>query len=692
MKKIILLLTVLAGATSVIAQKAVSIESLLKELVDRDEIARFPDPAYSCKQFSSYDRGTVAENAPGWFANDDRSMFIRVEKDRGRREFVMMDTAGPGAVVRFWMTFAGNGAGRGILRIYIDDCSKPAIEGRALDIVSGTLVAAAPLAASVPESAPYDNRGHSLYFPLPYAKSCKITYESEHLYEDDPGARRGESEAVYYNINYRTYEQGTTVIPYSLSEMKKNKPLIDRVQKQLQLKDRGIDRLKLSVLPMNVTLRAGESRSFVISGANAIRQLHMELNAGDRKQALRSTVIEMIFDGEKTVWSPAGDFYGCGYESVSTSTWYTQVEKDGAMDAFWVMPFRNECVITLHNLGNQEVQVLNAFAACNKWKWDNRSMHFGTAWQQYTRIHAGPEEEAQDVNFVALKGKGVFVGDGVVLYNTAAAWWGEGDEKVYVDGKTFPSHIGTGSEDYYGYAWGRPEIFTGHPFIAQPSGAGNNLAGYTVNTRLRGLDGIPFTQSIRFDMELWHHRAKTRVNYAPVAYWYLLPGGQKLTKEDLSGAKAPVAVRRSDVYSNKLKPSIEGENMIPGQIPVGVTEFQTNFRTIWSEGMQMYWKEIETGAKATFEFESDFEGDYNVSALFTVAPDYGIFNIFLNDCIIAENLDLYRAAIAVSTIDMGKGSLRRGKNTLGVELVQYPKGFGKSCFGIDRLIFEKSNP
>ena len=41
---------------------------------------------------------------------------------------------------------------------------------------------------------------------------------------------------------------------------------------------------------------------------------------------------------------------------------------------------------------------------------------------------------------------------------------GEGDEKVYVDGETFPSHFGTGTEDYYGYAWGRYEPWINHPF------------------------------------------------------------------------------------------------------------------------------------------------------------------------------------------------------------------------------------
>ena len=39
---------------------------------------------------------------------------------------------------------------------------------------------------------------------------------------------------------------------------------------------------------------------------------------------------------------------------------------------------------------------------------------------------------------------------------SAGGWWGEGDEKFFVDGEKFPSTFGTGSEDYFGYAWCHP--------------------------------------------------------------------------------------------------------------------------------------------------------------------------------------------------------------------------------------------
>jgi len=692
MKRQIVIAIFIAGSfliSSILrAQKPISVETLLKEMVDRDERARFPDPAFTCKQFSSYDRTTVAKDKPGWFANWDRSMFIRVDKNNGRKEFVMMDAEGPGSIVRFWMTFAGNKAGLGTLRIYIDDYQQPVIQGRAFDVLSGTVVTTAPLATAVSKLSPYEYAGHNLYFPIPYAKSCKVTYESENLYEDDPGAKRGETEAVYYNINYRTYKKGTPVISYSDAEMKKNQNLISIIQKQLKEKDRSISNIKLKRISLDCDLQPGENKSFSIQAMNAIRQLTMQLQATNQEQALRSTIISISFDGEKTVWTPVGDFFGIGYKPLYTSTWYTQVEKSGSMSAFWVMPFEKECTITLSNLGDQKVSI-QASADYGKWKWDNRSMHFGSTWQQYTHVFPGPEDMALDLNFASLEGKGIYMGDGVTLFNTAYAWWGEGDEKVYVDGEKFPSHIGTGSEDYYGYAWCRSEVFTDHPFIAQPIGSGNFTPDYTVNTRYRSLDAIPFTQSIQFDMELWHW-ANTLINYAPVSYWYMIPGGKKLTKEDVDGAKERVALKRSDIYSSQLELSVEAENIVALNIPNEKLEFQKNFKGVyWSGGMQLYWKDISKGDKADFEFECLLPGSYNFVGIFTIAPDYGKFNIYINGKIIGANLDLNHIVIATKRFKLGSSDLKAGKNIFTVELIDYAKGFNKSCFGIDKLIFEK---
>ena len=73
-------LLVMLATLPVWAEPAVSLESLLSEMIDRERIATVPAPHYVCRQFSSYDRDTVGKDQPGWFANWDRSQFVRVEE------------------------------------------------------------------------------------------------------------------------------------------------------------------------------------------------------------------------------------------------------------------------------------------------------------------------------------------------------------------------------------------------------------------------------------------------------------------------------------------------------------------------------------------------------------------------------------------------------------------------------------
>jgi hypothetical protein len=104
--------------------------------------------------------------------------------------------------------------------------------------------------------------------------------------------------------------------------------------------------------------------------------------------------------------------------------------------------------------------------------------------------------------------------------------------------------------------------------------------------------------------------------------------------------------------------------------------------------MQIYWRGIEKGNKADFEFESAFTGPYHFTGIFTIAPDYGFFNLYMNGQLIISNLDLYHPSVNVREIPVGNVNLKAGKNIFTVELVEYPKGLNNSCFGIDKLIFK----
>ena len=111
----------LCGFGLCIGADTITFESLLNEMVDRESITRFPEPSYTCRQFSSYDRDSVGPDKKGWFANWDRSQFVRVEDNNGRKEYILMDAEGAGAVVRFWGTWHGPAGGtfsNGMMRCF----------------------------------------------------------------------------------------------------------------------------------------------------------------------------------------------------------------------------------------------------------------------------------------------------------------------------------------------------------------------------------------------------------------------------------------------------------------------------------------------------------------------------------------------------------------------------------------------
>lgn len=672
-------------------QKPVTLESLLDEMVNRDVLAQFPDPPFILAQFSSYDRATVAPGDPSWFANWDRTMFIRTDTIDGRVEYVMFDANGPGAIVRFWMTFAGENSGLGTMRIYFDNQPQPTIEGTAFDILSGGQLIGEPLSSSVSDSTKYEHRGHNLYLPLPYGRHCKVTYQSENI--KDAGAKTG-GEAVYYNINYRTYSKGTKVETFSNDVLKNAAGTLEKVQTLLAQRNRGLDQLTTGTTRLEGVIEPGASLVTQLTGTKSVRAIKMTVSPDINPQALRTTIIEMTFDGQRTVWCPVGDFFGTGYQLRHSNTWYTAVDPNGSLAAYWVMPFKKDAEIKIYNLGSEAVGIDAVEIIHTSWKWNNRSMHFGASWHQFTHLHTGEMKNNEgkgdpfDINYVTLTGKGVFVGDAITLYNTVYAWWGEGDEKIYVDGESFPSHIGTGTEDYYGYAWCRPEKFSNHPYIAQPDGSGNFWPGYTVNIRHRGLDGIPFNRSLQVDMEMWHWTRAT-INFAPVSFWYVMPNGKSNIVPDIEGAKALVAIKRTDIISPYIKNNrMEAESMVLVENTGGNFRYQNSVERGWSDNMQVFWSNGNPGDKLILAFFSENEGSVELTGHFTLAPDYGAFSLKINGKPAPSVINLYSEQLTTREINLGKHQLLKGENTIEVTITQSSPDPSKAFFGFDYLDFK----
>ena len=670
----------------------ISFESLLEEMVDRDCLGRLPSPAYTCRQFSSYDRNSIEPGSATWWANWDRSYFVRVEDNNGRKEHVLMDADGPGVIVRFWATWHGPGGGEfsnGTLRVYIDKKAEPVIEGPMADLISGGKLVGEPLSRGVSPETAFRHRGHNLYLPIPYAEHCQVTYETKSFI--DKGARKGE--ALYYQINYRSYDKPANVESFTRNSIERARSTLNRVQRMLGQNERtGLDRAKVDTLEGSIA--PSKERTITIKGQKAIRFLEFQLQADDLIQALRSTIIKIEFDGNATLWCPIGDFFGTGYHIRPHATWYTNISSDNTLSCYWIMPFKNQAKIQLLNLGSQPVRITRGRILSGPWDWDDRSCYFHAAWKQWAGIETQSNEKAKDrgafdLNWITVEGRGLYVGDVLTLFNTANTWWGEGDEKIYVDGESFPSHIGTGTEDYYGYAWCKPNFFES-AFHAQPSGDGNLKPGFTVNARYRCLDAIPFDKSIRFDMELWHW-ARTTMNYAPATFWYARPGATWDVMPNPTEAKRLVPRSVEDIIKPRLvKNAIEGETLPIVQRSGGITEIQNIPRFRWSNNRQLWWRNAKKQDELVMEFTVEQAGDYDVAIGITRAVDYGIVRIDVNSQTMADSLDLYNPTVVAAEVKLGECNLHRGKNSLKVTILgANPSAVKSHMFGLDYVLVRK---
>lgn len=548
--RIIILLSLFAAVfLTAGCRNDVTLKSLLAAMADRDQLTRFPDPAYCLKQFSSYNPKSVSPGIGGWFANRDMSHFLRIENGNGRREFVLFDTDGPGVIVRWWMTFYK--AQNGIIRVYIDHQKSPVIQGTPAGILSGTMLAPPPFAVSVQKGAPLGEEGrdydHNFYLPIPFSAHCKITYECDSLrilydYEGTPEPEGYYWPDVFYNINYRIYTPGTRVESFSPDILRWTRDDLERAaiallnSQPIPSQEDHFDRI---LAPGDSLVLDYRRRDYAIS------RITVAIEPGNLPQAYRSTVLKASFDGIQTIWAPAGEFFGTGYSGKPFRTWMNTGSENGSLESCWLMPFREHGRLTWINYGSDTVRLLGS-VGMDPYRWSGNSMYFGTTWHEYYRIPTrDPKGEPCDLNFADINGQGVYVGDQVDLFNNTFEWWGEGDEKISVDGEPFPSSFGTGSEDYYGYSFGRPEPFS-HPFVAQPVGTGNTDWGITVNMRHRSLDAIPFHQSISANIELWHW-ASVEINYALTSRFYVRPPSGININPDPESVRHPVALKKGDL-------------------------------------------------------------------------------------------------------------------------------------------------
>lgn len=501
--------------------KKITIDTLLREMSNRDYMAEYPEPVFKLKQESSYNRASVSpKDSMGWFMNNDFNSkptdrnFLRIDTINGNKEWVLMDHNAPGVIVRTWMPFSKPDVSDtdAIIRVYLDGSSAPVIEGNMMEVFNGDGFIPYPFAHKSLRSA-------VSFFPIPYSKSCKVTTSKC---------------PSFYQITYREYPVGTDIKTFTMQDFERSKDLIAETSEILLY---GDGEKLLSVddkYSSDVLLKKGKSVDIdLVSENSAISCIKIKMNPKLLCDStfLRNIFLAISFDGVRTVYSNFSDFWGCGVGLNPFQDRYREVLGTGVFFCKWVMPFKDSARITLLNNSSIDFNV-DLSVSYKDYEWTENTMYFHSSCKYDSDVHTRP---FSDWNYISIKGKGVYVGDALTIFNPVERWWGEGDEKIWVDNDSFPSLFGTGTEDYYGYSWGGISTdFYEHPFHAQPASnrynklnrkyniKEKNTQGYSTEVRVRALDGIVFNNSLKLDMEVWSW-TDCVMEYSVGTYWYELP-------------------------------------------------------------------------------------------------------------------------------------------------------------------------
>jgi hypothetical protein len=351
------------------------------------------------------------------------------------------------------------------------------------------------------------------------------------------------------------------------------------------------------------------------------------------------------------------------------------VDESGLMTSRLLMPFQRSIDLNVTNAGTVPYTV-ELDAQVGPRTWSERDYYLRAQWGTLTR-EAWPHF---DVTFLQTTGEGKLVGSVYELANPVLVWWGEGDQKVFIDAEGFPSSFGTGTEDDYGFAYGHNGRFV-RPFHAQTRVDGPWSGGHISLNRWYVLDAMPFRRAIRFDQEIWHWMP-SRPTWAHVVYWYVRPGSPGPEAVDRT-ALAPVDL---GIRENMLEP-YEGENLT----------FTVTGGTAGAERLancagahHLVWRDADPGDRLVVQFEVPEAGRYSVELNLAMSTDYGRHRLSINGVPAEiEEVDSYSAQLYWQHPVLGVFDLNEGENTLEVVALEPNPATAGNLFGLDYVFLTR---
>ena len=405
---------------------------------------------------------------------------------------------------------------------------------------------------------------------------------------------------------------------------------------------------------------------------------------------------EMLFriywDGRKRpgVETPLGDFFANSFGKRSEVISLPVIVEDAdSYNCFWHMPFRKSARIEIVNQSQKPISLL--YYNIDWIKKESIPEDAPYFYAQYRQEY--PVQKGQDYVLLDTKGKGHYVGTVLSVRTRSPSWFGEGDEKIYIDGEEKASIWGTGTEDYFLSAWGLKTTSTpyfGVPYFDQWGIVGGHTSAYRwhINDPLVFNKGIKVTfehygwmspdENPDYKEHSWNERED---DYSSVAFWYQ-------TGEPTFEARAPHARQRKLPNLDRIIPARDyTDAQYHGQGNATKQNLQ-----IYSNGHLLYTPQKKEKAWIEIPFEINEKKPQRLVLVMTRSYDFGKYQAYLDGIKLGDVMDLYSEEIKSQEFHLLDFWPEQGKYILRLECVgKNPKSTGY-YLGIESVRLRQRRP
>ncbi len=402
-------------------------------------------------------------------------------------------------------------------------------------------------------------------------------------------------------------------------------------------------------------------------------------------------LLRMYWDSSDrpAVEAPVGDFFANSFGKRSEVISLPVIVEDAdSYNCFWHMPFRRNAKIEIVNQSDKPISLLYYNIDWIKKDIGSDTPYF---YAQYRQEY--PTVNGRDYVVLDTKGKGHFVGMVLSVRTRSPAWFGEGDEKIYIDGEEKASIWGTGTEDYFLSAWGLRTTSTpyfGVPYFDEWGIVGGHTSAYRWHIN----DPVVFNTGIRVEFEhygwiapdenpeykstSWNERED---DYSSVAFWYQ--------------AGTPTFAARAPHVKQRMLPNID--RIIPAKVFAdakhhGAGTAVAQSLSIYPDGHLLYRAPDASDAWLEVPFEIEKKEPKRLLLVMTKSYDFGRYQAYLNGVKLGGLMDLYSEEISTREYHLLDFWPEPGKHMLRLECVGKNQLSGGYYCGIESVRLRERRP